>query len=837
MRAIQVDSMLLAIAIALAWPGAGRAQTIETVAGGGPNHVPALDASLDRPSGVAMDRDGNLFIAAALYDDRIFEVDDSGQLTLAVGDGAAVSNGEGGALPAQVLPRAIAVDAAGNLFFFDSGQHRIRRLDAATGTLSDVAGNGTSGFSGDGGPATEATLGFSSGIALDAAGNLFIADLDYQRVRRVDAASGIIETVAGNGNFGFSGDEGPAIDASLSGPMGVVLDARGNLFIADRDNNRVRRVDAATAIITTVAGNGGSGSSGDGDLATRAELDWPVAVALDASGNLFIADQRNQRVRRVDSASAIITTVAGNGADGFGGDGYRAVNARLSYPSGVVLDAAGNLFIADTLNNRIRRVDVITRVITSIAGTGSPSFSGDGSAAVTASLLMPGDVAVDQSGDLFIADTSNQRIRRVDAATGTIRSVAGNGHEAFTGDGGLALSTSLANPRGIAVDAAGNLFVADAGNDRVRRVDAVTQLITTVAGNGLSGFDGDEGPATAASLSGPEDLALDANGNLLIADTFNNRIRRVDATSGVITTVAGNGSGAFGGDGGPARDASLNRPFGIALDARGNLVIADRWNHRIRRVDAATGSITTIAGDGRAGFRGDCGPATSAQLSEPSSVAVDAAGNLFIADLANDRIRRVEAATGIITTFAGNGAFGFGGDGGPATSASFRNPDGIALDAAGGLLIADSQNDRIRRVSGMPMLIAIDIKPGSRQNPVHLLSRGVIPVAILGSEDFDVSTVDGTTLVFGKAVPVHDLGDPAIFAEHLEDVDGDGITDLVSHYRTSESGIAAGDLGACLNGETLEGVPFEGGDAVRTVPALATGVLTEPKESRQGSTH
>jgi len=834
MRSRQLDSMLLAFAIALAWPAAGRAQTIETVAGGGPNQVPALDANLDRPAGVAMDRDGNLFIAPA-NQDRVFEVDDAGQLTIVVGDSANVSDGEGGAFPAMILPRGIAVDATGNLFFFDLGHNRIRRRDATTGALSDVAGNGTPGFSGDGGPASQASLDYVSGIALDTAGNLFFADLGNQRVRRVDAASGIIETVAGNGDLGFSGDDGPAVDASLAGPMGVALDADGNLFIADRDNNRVRRVDAATEKIATVAGNGASGFGGDGDLATLAELHWPVGVALDASGNLFMADQRNQRVRRVDAANAIITTVAGDGSDGFRGDGFRAVFAWLSYPSGVAVDAAGNLFIADTLNNRIRRVDAATRVITSMAGNGTPGFSGEGIPALNASLSTPGDVALDSNDDLLIADTSNQRIRRVDAATGIIRSVAGSGSGGIPSDGSPALDTHLEIPLGVAVDAAGNLFLADEGSDRVRRVDAVTQLVTTVAGNGSAGFDGDDGPATAASLYQPADLALDANEDLFIADRGNNRIRRVDATSGVITTVAGNGSSEFGGDGGPARDAGLNQPSGIAFDARGNLVIADRLHHRIRRVDAVTGIITTIAGDGRWGFGGDCGPATSAQLSEPSSVALDAAGNLFIADRGNDRIRRVDTATGIITTFAGDGVFGFGGDGGLATSASFRRPGGIALDAAGRLLIADSLNDRIRRVSGVAMSVAIDIKPGNAQNAIQPHSRGVISVAILGSEDFDVSTVDGSTLVFGKAAPVHDLGDPAVFAEHLKDVDGDGFMDLVSHYRTAETGIEAGDRGVCLKGENLEGAPFLGADAVRTVPAITNAALVAPTESRSGS--
>jgi VCBS repeat-containing protein len=495
-----------------------------------------------------------------------------------------------------------------------------------------VAGNGGFAFSGDGGPATSASL-TPQGIAIDAAGNLFIVDQGNQRIRKVDAA-GVITTVAGNGFNAFGGDGGPATSAALSNSTGIAVDTAGNLFFADTGNRRIRRVDAA-GTITTVAGDGGSGFSGDGGPATSARLNSPVGVAVDATGTLFIADEGNYRIRKVDAAGTA-ATMAGNGGFGSSGDGGAATNASLSFPRSVAVDAAGNLFIVSEDDHRVRRVDV-TGAISTVAGNGVRGFSGDGGPASSANLASPSGVAVDSAGNLFIADRGNRRIRKV-SALGVITTTAGNGVSGFSGDGGPATSASFGEPRGLAVDAAGNLFIADSSNDRIRRVDAVG-VITTVAGGGASGFGGDGGPATSASLTDPTGVAVDAGGNLFIADRINNRIRKVDA-AGVITTVAGNGAQGFGGDGGLATSARLTFPFGVAVDLAGNLVIADTSNHRIRRVDVA-GVITTVAGTGIMGFAGDGGLATDSALAEPFGVAVDTAGNLFIADYRNLRIRAV----------------------------------------------------------------------------------------------------------------------------------------------------------------------------------------------------
>jgi sugar lactone lactonase YvrE len=335
-------------------------------------------------------------------------------------------------------------------------------------------------------------------------------------------------------------------------------------------------------------------------------------------------------------------------------------------------------------------VNLPNGIITTVAGGGS---GGDGSAATNASLGSPNGVAVDASGNLFIADTGNQRIREV-STNGIITTVAGNGTEGYSGNGGAATNASLYYPDGVAADASGNLFIADNLNSCIRKVNT-NGIITTVAGNGTWGYSGDGGAATNAQLHFPYGVAVDASGNLFIADTSNHRIRMV-STNGIITTVAGNGTGGYSGDGGAATNANLHAPYRVAVDTSGNLFIADYFNSRVRRV-STNGIITTVAGNGTWGYSGDGGAATNANLADPVGVAVDASGNLFIADYAKQRIRTV-SANGIITTVAGNGNNGYSGDGGKATSASLNSPYGVAVDASGNLFIADTYNNRIRKV-------------------------------------------------------------------------------------------------------------------------------------------
>ena len=334
--------------------------------------------------------------------------------------------------------------------------------------------------------------------------------------------------------------------------------------------------------------------------------------------------------------------------------------------------------------------------ITSIAGRGGQrGFSGDGGPATAAALRAPRTMEADAQGNLYIVDTENHRLRKVDSA-GNITTVAGTGAAGYSGDNGPATAARLDNPHGVAADAAGNVYIADSPNQRIRKISPAG-IITTVAGTGSSGYNGDGIQATAARLNYPKGVEVGPDGALYIGDANNHRVRRVDLSTGVITTVAGSGTRGATGDGGPATAARLNTPRNVAFAADGDLFIADDQNFKVRRVDAATGTIFTVAGTGVSGYSGDGGSATGARLNQVRDLAVDGAGNLYIADEKNHRIRRVDTA-GIIRTFAGTGVAGFSGDGGPATSARIRAPRGVAVDRSGRILIGDTANHVIRRV-------------------------------------------------------------------------------------------------------------------------------------------
>lgn len=340
--------------------------------------------------------------------------------------------------------------------------------------ISTVAGNGTAGYSGDGGNATQAELNNPTALAVDGSGNIYIADSFNNRIRKIVAATGIIQAVAGNGTEGYSGDGGEATQAELSYPAGVAVDVSGNVYVADADNNRIRKIEAATGIIQTVAGNGTAGYAGDGGMAIQAELNSPLGVAVDVSGNLFIADSLNWRVREVVAKSGVIQTVG--------------TQASLYLETGMFVDGSDNILIVTSElcnydpdgfllcgppdgGSYIEKISAGANSIQIVAGIGTQGYSGDGGNATLAKLNYPSGVSVDASGNVYIGDSANNRIREVAAATGLIQTIAGNGTQGFSGDGNSAIQAELSGPAGLVVDSAGNILFSDSSNNRVRELE------------------------------------------------------------------------------------------------------------------------------------------------------------------------------------------------------------------------------------------------------------------------------------------------------------------------------------------------------------------------------
>jgi trimeric autotransporter adhesin len=616
-------------------------------------------------------------------------------------------------------PHGVAVDGAGNLFFTDG--HTVLKLAAGTGVLSLAAGNGATGAAGDNGPATDAELYNPHGLAVDSAGALYIADTFNHRVRKV--SGGVITTVAGNGTAAALGDNGPATEASLNAPQAVAVDAAGNLFVSDTGNNRIRKVSAG--VITTVAGSGGFGYSGDNGPAVAALLNFPQGIAVDAAGNLYIADNLNQRVRKV--SNGIITTFAGNGVQGFSGESVLATNAQFNYPSGLALDSTGSLYISDLNNSRVRKLS--NGIITTLPGA--------------IGLSAPEGVSVDSAGRVYVADSFSFSIRRI--AAGVMTTVAGNGVQSFGGDNGPALRAQF-TALGIALDPAGSLYIADRAH-RIRKI--ANGVITTIAGTGQEGSGGDGGPALASTLVEPDSVAADSLGNVYIADALSNRIRKI-SPAGIIMTIAGTGAQGFAGDDGPALTAKLSISNSVAVNAFGDIYIADSGNYRVRKISG--GVIRTVAGTGVAGFSGDNGAATSAQLGGQVTIALDGAGDLYIADTQNQRIRKV--SNGVIRTVAGNGVFGRPVENVPATQSPLSFPTSVAIGADGVIYIADSGNRVVRRVADNRIVtIAGNGEDGYRGENVLATSANVTPFALAVDPTGVVLVSDGTRIRALTPVP------------------------------------------------------------------------------------
>lgn len=696
--------------------------TIITLAGVGYRWgIPAQEADAGWPMGVVRsiaDRWHGDLIVIDYHAHRLWRIDADGILHPFAGDGIPGNSGDGGpALAARFYwPHDLTQDKQGNLYLSDLGNQVIRRIDGKSGTVTRVAGSGKVGRGGDGGVALDAELDTTCGVAVDEEGNLYLSSEWANNIRRVDAKTGVITLFAGQNAthtrnphhptrgpalslMGYHGDGGAARDAAFHHPEHLAFDGQGNLYVCDNSNDRIRRIDARTHIITSVLGNGQRASNGDGGLAVEASTLMPDAICLDVHDNLYVGEKYGYRIRKVEAATSIVQTLVGNGVPGFGEEGLPGSQTHVnSVESGIWADPDGTVIWSDC-SGRLRRCDGVSGIVTTLFGGTSVH---DGEMATRAFLNGPGGLAVGADGTILIADVWNQRIRAIDPHTGIIRTVAGNGARAFGGDNGLASAAYLGNPHDVAVDAQGRILITDTRHGRIRRVELdgtiITLAGTTLPWDGGEGrWDkGDNGPANSASFGGIEAVAVDRDDHVYIGDCSFGRIRKIDAGTGLITTIAGVGIPGYSGDGGNVAQARIGAPTAIGFDGAGNLYFTDRANHVIRKVDSA-GIISTVVGCGEPGFSPDGTPARQAKINTPYGLAIAPDGRLYFADSCNNRVRRVNDDD-TLETVAGCDRAGDDGDGEAATLAKLNEPHGLAWWGEDRLLISDHYNNRLRVV-------------------------------------------------------------------------------------------------------------------------------------------
>ncbi|MGC8761078.1 MAG: SMP-30/gluconolactonase/LRE family protein [Bryobacteraceae bacterium] len=708
---------------------------IETVAGrsGLGDGGPAVDALLREPAAVLFDREGNLYISDTFHH-RIRKVAPNGMVSTVAGTGNPGWGGDGGPAIYGSLsyPSALAIDPAGNLYVVEPFAQRIRKV-SADGKLTTLAGTGQFGFEGDGGPALKARFNGPDGIAADREGNVYVSDSYNHRIRRIDP-DGRITTIAGTGDGGYGGDGGPATAAMLNYPGALAVDNAGNLFVADTLNQRVRRIDRS-GIIETVVGNGSFGYPRNGELALEAAIPYVKGLAFDGAGNLYLSFPSDGRIRMVNRDGQM-WTLAGDGSFGFNGDGMLPLATQLALPGGIAVDRMGSLYVADRLNDRVRKI-VPYRSVTTVAGRGAAGFAGDGGPAAEAKLSSPEALALGPDGTLHVSDRDNHRLRAI-LPDGKIQTEAGNGQMFPRMETAPARLAPLAYPTGLVVDARGNALIASRLYHAIFQLTPTGSLLQIAGNSSLPFYAGDGGDARQASFAAPLGMTMDREGNLYVADSMNHAVRRI-TPAGIISTVAGTGEAGFSGDNGPATAARLSHPSSVAVDRHGNLYVADTYNSVIRRIDP-TGTISTVLGGGFLPWPLGV-PGGRTQLAFPRGVAVDPENNLYVSDTGHHRVLRM-TTEGMITLVAGGQSGLSGGDGGDGDSAVgslLHGPAGLAWGPSGVLYVADQGNHRVRRIDlrcePAPAAIVRDASSGLQL----WLASGSGAISIPGAYSDDVS--------------------------------------------------------------------------------------------------
>ncbi|MFI5180852.1 MAG: hypothetical protein ACHQPI_05640 [Thermoanaerobaculia bacterium] len=690
----------IAVVLVAALPAAGQSYAITHFAGSaggsGWSDGTGSAARFSYLGEVATDSSGNVYAADTVNQTVRMITADGTVTTLAGLPGSSGSDDGTGSAARFYNPGAVAVDGAGNVYVADTGNSTIRKI-APGGIVTTLAGLARSPGSVDG-TGSSARFYDPSGVAVDGSGNVYVADTSNATIRKITGA-GVVTTMAGAaGNPGSADGAGSA--AQFLSPGGLAVDGSGNVYVADTGNHTVRKLTSA-GVVATLAGLAGSPGSADG-TGSAASFYLPQDVAVDGSGNVYVADTGNDTIRTITPSGAV-TTLAGLAGNAGSADGTGSA-ARFFLPAGAAVDGAGNVFVADARNATIRKI-APGGVVTTLAGSATAWGIADGTGSA-AGFNYPAGVAVDGSGNVYVADTFNSTIRKITPA-GTVTTLAGMAGSPGSANG-MGSAAAFNYPAGVAVDGSGNVYVADTYNNTIRRITG-GGVVTTVAGQ--AGYFGSvDGTGSAALFDHPQSLAVDGSGNVYVADAFNDTIRKI-TSGGVVTTLAGLAQSSGSADG-TGSAAQFNYPQGVAVDGAGNIYVADTQNSTIRKITSG-GVVTTLAGLAQSSGSAD-GTGSAARFSFPTGVAVDGSGNVVVSDTANNTIRGITTG-GVVTTLAGL-AGSYGSVDGVGSGVRFNDPRGVAVDILGNVYVADASNHAIRK--------------GTPPSPSLLLSGGRVLVTV-----------------------------------------------------------------------------------------------------------